>query len=343
MLVNGNAWIAWGVIVFAVGGAFSVFAIPYGFHLKDREGKIASARKEASEKVSQNQVAIFQQVNNKFVFQSVKDEQRPTRQPVNRYKYAGVIFSPSNYEIANSYNVSAITDNGRGDVSIIFAREFPDSNYFVYVTGNKSIDYKIVYRGKEYIRLKFDEEGVETLKIVCTDAVGDELVKNESKAPSHAGSEKMRRPKDDLYWDFSTYFLGMSAVSGADIHISSFQVKGKNLMNKPVKHIDGLIRSNINNKGIPILLESMPPEKTNGIPIDCEFWVRALFRDADARREGIAEAMFLKDFGDFTFVFSYDGKTFERRFKYDEVYSQIDRFRRESNPPAVPTVTPKKR
>lgn len=140
-------------------------------------------------------------------------------------------------------------------------------------------------------------------------------------------------------WDFTGYFLGMSAKAGANIHISSLQVRGKNNTNNPFEKVSGYIQSNITNKRIPILLESMPPEETNGIPPKCQFWIRALFRDPNAEREGIAAENFLKEFSSFTFVFEYDGKEYKYRFDRKEVETQIELFRKDSNPKPSPMVT----
>jgi len=67
----------------------------------------------------------------------------------------------------------------------------------------------------------------------------------------------------------------------------------------------------------------MPPEETNGIPPKCKFWIRALFRDPNAKREGIAVENFLKEFSDFTYVFKYDGREYKYRFNQKEVDTQI--------------------
>lgn len=164
----------------------------------------------------------------------------------------------------------------------------------------------------------------------------------QNKANKSEDASKARQSTQEaIAWDYSGYFLGMSAVGGSNIHISSFQLKGKNISGEPIKQIKGVLRSNVTNEEIPILLESMPPEETNGIPVDCEFWLRALFRDPTAKREGIPEDKFLKQFGDFTLVLSFDGKMYQRKFSYNEVSALIDKFRKESNPPPKPTVTRK--
>ena len=141
-----------------------------------------------------------------------------------------------------------------------------------------------------------------------------------------------------ISWDFIG-FLGMSAEGGGNIHVSSFQVLGHNHTGKPISRVEGNLRSNVTNIQIPVLLESMPPEQTNGVPRDCRFWIRALFRDPSATREGIMVEKFLREFGDFTFTFIYDNRVYTYRFKHAEVQGLIESFRKSSNPPPRPMVT----
>lgn len=153
-------------------------------------------------------------------------------------------------------------------------------------------------------------------------------------------AHKIRKMKFwGISWDFTGYFLGMTATEGANIHITSLQVRGKNNTNNPISKIEGYIQSNITNRKIPILLESMPPEKTNGIPPKCRFWIRALFRDPNAKIEGIAAEKFLKEFSDFTYVFKYDSREYKYQFKRKEIETQIELFRKNSNPKPIPIVT----
>ncbi len=150
--------------------------------------------------------------------------------------------------------------------------------------------------------------------------------------------QKFRQP---IQWDFSEYFLGMSAVEGKNVHVTSFQARGHNRTKRHFRRVSGYLESNINGKRVPLLLESMPPEQTNGIPPDCNFWIRAIFRDTSAPREGIEAENFLKQFSDFTFVIELDGKKYHKRFPHKVVAKQIASFWKESNPLPTPTVTKK--
>ncbi len=150
--------------------------------------------------------------------------------------------------------------------------------------------------------------------------------------------QNFRQP---IQWDFSGYFLGMSAIEGKNIHISSFQARGHNKTKHHFHQVNGYLESNINGERIPLLLESMPPEQTNGIPPNCNFWIRAIFRDTSALREGIEAENFLKRFSDFTFVIEFDGKKYHKRFPYKVVAKQISSFWQESNPAPRPAIIKK--
>jgi hypothetical protein len=148
--------------------------------------------------------------------------------------------------------------------------------------------------------------------------------------------QKLRQP---IQWDFSGYFLGMSAVEGKNIHVSAFQARGYNRTRRHFRHVGGYLESNVNGEHVPLLLESMPPEQTNGIPPACNFWIRAIFRDATAPREGIEAENFLQRFSEFTFVVELDGKKYSKRFPPKVVRKQISSFWQESNPVPPATIT----
>ena len=150
--------------------------------------------------------------------------------------------------------------------------------------------------------------------------------------------QNLRQP---IRWDFSGYFLGMTAVEGKNIHVSAFQARGYNRTKRHFRHVSGYLESHINGERVPLLLESMPPEQTSGIPPACNFWIRAIFRDASAPREGIEAERFLKQFSDFTFVVELDGKKHYKRFLPKVVRKQISSFWQESNPAPKPAISKK--
>lgn len=71
------------------------------------------------------------------------------------------------FEIKSGYNVSAITDNGLGDLSIVFDQDFPNDDYYVNISGDRTVTYEIIEKRKAFMRIKFDEEGLKTLQIEC--------------------------------------------------------------------------------------------------------------------------------------------------------------------------------
>ncbi len=132
-----------------------------------------------------------------------------------------------------------------------------------------------------------------------------------------------------ISWDFSGCFLGMSRKEQNPIYITCFQSYAFNNSNRPIKKVNGYLRSNLDNTKIPILLDSMPPEETEGIPPKCKFSIRALFRDENSAQEGIIEDKFLNEFSDFTLVVNLDNKKFQKRFSRNRVTKLIEKWRKE--------------
>ena len=168
--MSANAWIFIGILVGTIGGAFSAFAIPYGFHLKSEESKIEAFRREAKAKTSENQVAIFQIINNKYVFQEVKTEKNPIQKKGNGKHRASIIFSPHDFNVDTSFNISGITDNGSGDITLAFDQDFTDTNYYANITGDNLTPYDIVKR-KGSLSFKFDEEKAKKIQVICTQEI----------------------------------------------------------------------------------------------------------------------------------------------------------------------------
>jgi hypothetical protein len=142
----------------------------------------------------------------------------------------------------------------------------------------------------------------------------------------------------DLSWDFRG-FLGMSAEGVGPVYVSCVQVFGINKSNKGVRNISGHIRSNITGQQLPLTMEGMRPEDTNGIPSKCKFFIQALFRDPTSKREGIIEDRFLKEWSDFTFVFKADEKKYKFRFRAGEVTRSISRFTKPLKRAPEPLIT----
>lgn len=146
-----------------------------------------------------------------------------------------------------------------------------------------------------------------------------------------------------ITWNFGGYFLGMVAHEGKNIRVSSFQVTGSNNSRNRLEHVTGFIESKISGETISVLLDSMPPEETFGIPPKCDFRVTALFYDPKDTREraseGITAEDFLKRFGSFRFVFQYDGKKETHEFSEELVRTLLNKWRDEINPQSRPIVT----
>lgn len=138
-------------------------------------------------------------------------------------------------------------------------------------------------------------------------------------------------------WTFGD-FLGMNRSGTGPIYVSCLQVSGVN-KGKVVQRIDGHVTSNITGQKIPLTMEGMRPDETNGIPAGCRFFVQALFRDGATDHEGLVEERFMAEWRDFTFVFVCDEKRHCHRFREKEVLGCISRFREASSPRVAPRIT----
>lgn len=70
--------------------------------------------------------------------------------------YVKLKMSGALYDFIESNNVTSITDNGTGDISINFAVPLNPENMIVEVkTGEGSIDYKVVEKSADGVRLQF--------------------------------------------------------------------------------------------------------------------------------------------------------------------------------------------
>jgi hypothetical protein len=141
-----------------------------------------------------------------------------------------------------------------------------------------------------------------------------------------------------ISWDFRG-FLGMHRSGSAPIFISCVQIFGTNKSKRPVRRIDGHIRSNVTGDRLPLTMEGMRPGETNGIPAGCRFFVQALFRDGSAEQEGFIEDRFRSEWRDFTFTFTCDEQQYIHRFRAPEVLKCIERFRESSAPRPTPVIT----
>lgn len=128
-----------------------------------------------------------------------------------------------------------------------------------------------------------------------------------------------------LCWDFQG-FLGMCAEDNGPVYITCLQGFGVNKSKSNILKISGHLQSNITSKRLPLTMEGMLPEETNGIPSGCRFFVQVLFRDPTSPREGIVEDKFLEEWRDFTFSFTADGKQRSYRFSPREVVGRINDF-----------------
>lgn len=70
--------------------------------------------------------------------------------------------------IIEGYNVTCITDEGLGKMTICFNEDFNDQFYEVKITGNKGeIKYNTVAKMEGSLSIEFEEEGLEWIQIIC--------------------------------------------------------------------------------------------------------------------------------------------------------------------------------
>lgn len=51
----------------------------------------------------------------------------------------------------------------------MFGKDLPDKNYYVHITGDRTINYKKIIKEKGFVRIKFEEENLERVEIICTE------------------------------------------------------------------------------------------------------------------------------------------------------------------------------
>ena len=151
----------------------------------------------------------------------------------------------------------------------------------------------------------------------------------------------------DIVWGFEENLdyniLGMSQRHGTNTHeevmIHSFQAQGTNIAATPIMKINSYIRSDITNEQIPVYINVRGtryfPDDTYGIPPVCEFGLAsAEFYNAneDPSNQGTPASTFVKSFGPFTFIFEYDGKTYQKSFDLEWINRVIKNMEDFGNP-----------
>jgi hypothetical protein len=143
-----------------------------------------------------------------------------------------------------------------------------------------------------------------------------------------------------LCWDFRG-FLGMFAEGNGPVYVTCLQGFGINKSKSAILKISGYVQSNVTGKQLPLTMEGMHPEETNGIPANCRFFIQALFRDPTSPREGIVKEKFLEEWRDFTFFFIADGKPQKYHFSSKEIIGRINEFSRPLKKLPAPVITKK--
>lgn len=149
-----------------------------------------------------------------------------------------------------------------------------------------------------------------------------------------------------ITWSFDqpgdNYFLAMSRLNDQEIRVAGFQAHGKNTSPDPITEFSGYIRSDLTNAERPIYLQAQDqtdinrppfmvpvmvptsPDQTYGIPGLADFDIATFEKPfIETGVDGEPVSQFLRDFGPFTLVLKYDGKTIERHFTSDQIKAQV--------------------
>lgn len=170
-----------------------------------------------------------------------------------------------------------------------------------------------------------------------------------------------------IIWSFDQpgdfYFFGITRLNDQEPRIVGFQAHGKNTSADPISEFSGYMRSDLTNAQRPILLMAQEPtadpsrpsfirplliptlpEQTYGIPGLADFDIVTFDKSsAQTGVDGEPASQFMRDFGPFTIVLSYDGKTLERHFTIEQIKAQLALFEKQLYPQtgSTPRVTRK--
>jgi len=129
--------------------------------------------------------------------------------------------------------------------------------------------------------------------------------------------------------------------------ITAFQFSGLNRYDVPIGRVTGKLQSNITKKEHSLYFRVngtlVRVEETHGIPGLIQFMIIAPIADDPAKFDTLQMPAdeFLSQFGDVTLSLTYDGHSFERRFRREELAKVIDGFERNLRRDVSPTITRK--
>jgi len=162
----------------------------------------------------------------------------------------------------------------------------------------------------------------------------------------------------EIAWTFedpatinAPYVLGLASSGGQEAYVITIQMRGRNISGAPIMQFDGFIRSDRTNREIPMFLNYqgtlLESDRVNGIPAGGAFDLDSQHLESNnpQRTEGLGITQFLIDFPSFTFVFRYDGKTYQHQFTEAYLKEILDRFNKDRLSGAGnigPVVTPKR-
>ncbi len=120
--------------------------------------------KKMEEKLSQ--IVLYSKETNEIVKTYVKKSKKTY--PEDKTEAKIMIGLKKILDIIESYNITSVTDEGLGKITITFDKDFPNQLYEVSITGNRErIDYKITRKTTTSLSIEFSEESLDWIQIIC--------------------------------------------------------------------------------------------------------------------------------------------------------------------------------
>jgi hypothetical protein len=150
-----------------------------------------------------------------------------------------------------------------------------------------------------------------------------------------------------IAWSFDqpggSQFLLMTKINDGPVRIIGFTAHGRNQSSEPITDFSGVVRSDLTNEEMPLLLIAQPdpaerqpelppnvtapvptpPKDTYGIPGFAEFDVSTYKKGSVSDTDGIVANDFLRHFGPFMVILNYGGSTHRHHFDEEQIEALI--------------------
>lgn len=137
-----------------------------------------------------------------------------------------------------------------------------------------------------------------------------------------------------IQWQKNTFFLTASSINISETNpllagrtqsqVTSFLYKGRNISSKPLRFVSAMIIVQKTGQMIPVSVDDEPPSPHCMIDADRNF---ILSVDFSRHTPPLTPQNFLKVFGPFKMVFSFNGKTQTKTFTHTMIAHALRRYR----------------